>query len=514
MAQGPRCESKRNATAMHDPGKSDGLVVPRKLPNAAVPTLEAVEGVEGRSLAKGNSPPRPRVRTQSRAALYEARRRIRQAAGERKRERFTALWHHVCAPERLEECYYGLNRQAAAGIDGVTWKQYGSGLEGNLQDLSQRLRRGAYKAPPVERTYIPKADGRQRPIGKPTVEDKIVQRSFVEVVGAVYEADFKGFSYGCRPGRGPHDALDALSVATVWRKVNWVLDADLRGFFDAIDHEWLLKFLQHRIGDKRVLRQARKWLKAGVMEEGRRTVVEEGTPQGGSVSPLLANIYLHYVFDLWADRWRRRTARGEVIVVRYLDDFVVGFQYRQDAERFLAEVRQRLSAFGLELHPEKTRLIEFGRFAATNRRKRGEGKPETFNFLGFTHICSTSRAGKYIVLRQTIRARRVAKLKEVRVELQRRRHHNVHQTGPWLGLVLRGHYQYYGVPGNYPALAGFRFQVTWLWLRSLRRRSQKGKYTWRRMHRLARRWIPMPQVTHPYPHQRLRVTTRGGSPVR
>ncbi len=424
---------------MHERGKSDSPIVPGKLPNNGTGALVSAEGVEGRGLAKGNPRQPPQTRTQSRRALMLKLRRIRQVAKERKDERFTSLWHHVYNLNRLHEVYFELNRSSAPGVDQVTWQQYGENLWANLTDLSGRLMRGAYRPLPVERTYIPKGDGRMRPIGKPPLEDKIVQRAYAQVVGAVYEADFLGFSYGCRPGRSQHNALDAISVALAGRKVNWVLDADIRGFFDAISHEWMLKFLQHRIADPRVLRQARQWLKAGVLEGGEKSVSEAGTPQGGSVSSLLANIYLHYVFDLWAHRWRQRHAWGEVIIVRYVDDIVVGFQYRDDAERFLSELWQRMRCHSLELHADKTRLIEFGRFAAENRKRRGEGKPETFNFLGFTHICSKDPGGKYIVRRHTMRQRLTAKLKSMNIELKRRRHQKLAEQRRWVSSVLRGH---------------------------------------------------------------------------
>jgi group II intron reverse transcriptase/maturase len=389
----------------------------------------------------------------------------------------------------------------------VSWKQYGEQLWRNLPDLAGQLVRGVYRAKPVERVYIPKADGRQRPIGKPSLEDKIVQHAFAQVVGEIYEADFLGFSYGCRPGRNAHNALDALSAGLVGKKVGWVLDADIRGFFDAIDHEWMLRFLEHRIADRRVLRQVRDWLKAGVLEDGKKTIPEAGTPQGGNVSPLLANIYLHYVFDLWAHRWRRRHARGDVIIVRYMDDFVVGFQYRREAESFLRELKERLRKFSLELHPTKTRLLEFGRFAASSRKQRGERKPETFNFLGFTHICSKSRGGKFIVRRHTIRQRMTAKLKELNSELKRRRHQRVKEQSRWLSAVLRGYFNYYGVIGNMRALGVFYREVLWHWWRALKRRSHKSKLTWMQFCRRARRHLPPPRITRPYSSQRLSVTT-------
>ncbi len=433
--------------------------------------------------------------------------RIRQTAKKRKEEQFTALWHHIYNPDRLHEEYYELQRDSRPGVDGVTWRQYGKTLWGNLTDLAERLRRGAYRPQPVERAYVPKTDGRQRPIGKPALEDKIVQRSFNAVVGAVYEAEFLGFSYGSRPGRSVHGALDALSVGLERKKVNWVLDADIRGFFDAIDHGWLLQFLQHRIADRRVLRQVRQWLKAGVLEAGEIEVAESGTPQGGSASPLLANIYLHYAFDLWADRWRRKHARGDVIIVRYVDDFVVGFQYREEAVRFLADLENRLRRFHLELHAEKTRLLEFGRFAARQRKRRGLGKPEIFHFLGFTHLCSTDRKGRFIVRRHTQRQRLTGKLKAMKIDLKRRRHEKLADQRRWVSSVLKGHYVHYGVPRNRPALRVFYNQVIWHWWRALRRRSQKHNLRWKAFCRMAQERLPQPRITHPYPDQRLCVTT-------
>jgi RNA-directed DNA polymerase len=433
--------------------------------------------------------------------------RIRGAAQRDKGLRFTALWHHVYDVDRLRKAYRETKKDAAPGVDGQTWLQYGEDLESKLQDLSQRLQRGAYRAKPVRRGYIPKADGRQRPIGVPVLEDKIVQRATAEVLGAVYEADFKGFSYGFRPKRGAHDALDALSVGITRRKVSWVLDADIRGFFDALSHEWLVKFVEHRIADQRLVRQLRKWLNAGVLEDGRHTYPEVGSPQGGSISPVLANVYLHYVLDLWADHWRRTQAHGDVIIVRYADDFVIGFQNRADAERFLGELRERFRKFNLELHADKTRLIAFGRFAAERRARRGEGKPETFNFLGFTHISGKDRRGWFVVLRQTIRQRMRAKLKAIKEALRRRMHAPIREVGQWLRSVVQGYYRYFAVPRNYPALQAFRFQVIGYWRQALRRRSQKSRITWARIKKLAQRWIPTPRILHPYPEQRLTVTT-------
>jgi len=490
---------------MNGPGQSDRPVVPAKSPNNAA--RAAAEGTEGRGLAKGNPSQQNAPRTLSRDGARSALERVREAAERDKTVRFTALLHHVYNVEHLRAAYYALKRDAAAGVDGETWGHYGQALEAHLADLSGRLKRGAYRAKPVKRTYIPKADGRQRPLGIPTLEDKLVQRATVEVMNAIYETDFLGFSYGFRPGRNAHNALDVLYAGILTRKVNWVLDADIRGFFEAMNHEWLVKFVEHRIADRRVARLIQKWLNAGVLEDGTRTWREEGTPQGGSISPLLANVYLHYVFDLWAHRWRKTHAHGDVIVVRYADDFIVGFQHRADAERFLTELRERFTKFGLELHPEKTRLLEFGPFAARDRQRAGKGKPETFNFLGFTHICGKKRNGRFTVVRQTIRKRLQAKLSEVKAELRRRLHAPIPEVGRWLRSVVHGHLQYYGVPMNGPALVTFRFQVGRLWCRTLRRRSQTARITWERMRRLTRRWLPPARITHPYPLRRLGVVT-------
>jgi len=500
---------------MNGQGKSDRLVVPRKLPNKDGPRGLFAEGVEGRSLAKENllmqNPPIGHRAAPGGQSAFE---RIRQAARRSKEVRFTALWHHVADVDRLRAQYLAIKRDSAPGVDGQTWRQYGENLEENLRDLSGRLHRGAYHAKPVRRVYIPKADGRQRPIGVPTLEDKIVQRSVAEVLSAVYETDFVGFSYGFRPRRRQHDALDALAVGIEWKNVNWVLDADIRGFFDTIDHGWLVKFVEHRIADRRVVRHIKKWLNAGVLEDGKRMQVEEGTPQGGSISPLLANIYLHYAFDLWADQWRKTQAHGDVIIVRYADDFVVGFEHQQDGLRFMEELKQRMRKFNLELHPDKTRLIEFGRHAADNRRKRGEGKPATFDFLGFTHSCSQTLKGRFCVLRQTMRKRLRAKLKAIKQALRERLHEPVRETAKWLRSVLLGHYQYYAVPRNSLALMAIRHWTTRIWYRTLRRRSQKTAMTWERLQLLAHQWLPLPRILHPYPSQRLGVIIQGKSRMR
>jgi group II intron reverse transcriptase/maturase len=496
---------------MNGHGKSDSPIVPGKSSNNA--RRRAAEGMEERGLAKRNSLGDATSRTQGRTQrVSSALERVRQAARRDRRQRFTALLHHVYAVERLRTAYEALEPKAAPGVDGVTWHQYGEELERNLQDLSDRLKRGAYRALPVRRAHIPKADGRKRPIGVPTLEDKIVQRSVAEVLSAVYEQDFVGFSYGFRLGRGQHDALDALAVGLETRWVNWVLDADIRGFFDTLNHEWLIRFVEHRIGDRRIVRLIRKWLRAGVLEEdGRRIRQQEGTVQGGSISPLLANIYLHYVFDLWIQQWRRKRAEGTVIVVRYADDFVVGFRYRRDAERFLAELRDRFARFGLALHPDKTRLIAFGRFAAENRRRRGLGKPETFDFLGFTHISGRDRHGRFRLRRKTMRQRMQRKLREVKAVLYRRMHAPIPEQGRYLAAVMRGHVRYYGVPLNRDSLRAFRWALTYTWAWTLRRRSHKARFPWSRMKLLTRRWIPNVRISHPHPSERLAARLKAGA---
>ena len=463
--------------------------------------------MEGRDSAKGNPHQPTRHRTQSRACLQQQLARVRQAAQKDRGLRLNALWHHVYDADRLREAYFGLERKSAAGVDGETWQHYGEDLEGNLHDLTERLKRGAYRAKPVRRVFIPKDDGRERPIGVPTLEDKIVQRAAAEVMGAIYETDFKGFSYGFRPGRNQHNALDAVVVGIKRKKIGWILDADIRGFFDTIDHGWLMKFVKHRIADRRVHRHVMKWLKAGVLEDGKRTVAQKGTPQGGSISPLLANIYLHYVFDVWADEWRKKRAHGDMILVRFADDFIVGFQHQTDAEQFRADLAERARRFNLELHPDKTRLIRFGRFAAEDRQRRGEGKPETFDFLGFTHICGKTSGGAFQVVRRTMRKRLRNKLRAVKDELRRRMHDPIPEVGRWLKSVVDGHANYYGVPNNGEAVLAFRTQVTLLWQRALSRRSQMGYVCWRRMFRLVQRWLPRPGIRHPWPEERLCVIT-------
>jgi RNA-directed DNA polymerase len=425
--------------------------------------------------------------------------RVREVARRDKDARFTALLHHV-TPELLEQSFRSLKKDAAPGADGVRWRDYERGAPVRLLSLHERAQQGKYRAVPSRRVYIPKADGRQRPLGIASLEDKVLQRAVTEVLNAVYEADFKGFSYGFRPGRSQHDALDALP-AGLGKQVNWVLDADIRGFSDHLDRGWLVKFLRHRIADERILRLVTKWLNAGVLEDGKLSDSGEGTPQGGSLSPMLANVCLHYVLDLWADWWRKTHARGNVIIIRFADDFVVGFQYQDDAERFREELRGRLARFALELHPGKTRLIEFGPHAARLRKARGEGKPETFTFLGLRHIARMTR-GRFWVQRTTDKKKMTAKLKTVKAELMRRRHLPVPEQGKWLASVVRGHEAYYAVPGNSKAVKAFRRHVIRHWRHALGRRSQKGRVTWERMYRIVNRYLPPTRIRHPWPDKR------------
>jgi RNA-directed DNA polymerase len=487
---------------MHDREKSDPPIVATKPANND--GRPSAEPVERRGGAEGNARQPSTLRTPSRDGVTAGLERVRTAARLKKKERFTALLHHVDVA-LLRSAYSWLNRDAAAGVDGMTWEEYGSDLDRRLADLHARVHRGSYRAQPSRRHYIPKPDGRQRPLGIAAVEDKIVQRAVGEVLNAIYEEDFLGFSYGFRPGRSQHDALDALAVGIETRKVNWILDADIAGFFDAVNHDWLIRFVEHRIGDRRVVRLIRKWLKAGVMEDGQVMATEAGTPQGAVISPLLANIYLHYVLDLWAERWRRREAAGDMIIVRYADDIVAGFQHKADAERFQAELAQRLAAFALTLHPDKTRLIEFGRRAAVDRDKRGLGKPDTFDFLGFTHICGRSRAGRFQLRRRSRRDRMRAKLREIRDALWQHRHAPLDEQGSWLRQVVGGYLAYHAVPTNSTALSEFRGIVTWHWLRALRRRGQRDKTNWAVINRLADRWIPRNRILHPWPRKRFAV---------
>jgi RNA-directed DNA polymerase len=487
----------------HTREKSDLAIVAEKPAN----TVEAstAEPVERRAGAKGNASQQSTGRAQSRETVSQALERIRQVARERKTERFTTLLHHI-GPELLAEAFDELKEDAAAGVDGLTWKTYEADLERNLAELHARVHRGAYRALPSRRVYIPKPDGGQRPLAVAALEDKIVQRATATVLSAIYEEDFLGFSYGFRPGRGAHDAMDALCVGIASKKVNFIVDADIRSFFDTVNHEWLIRFVEHRIGDRRIVRLIQKWLKVGILEDGIVTESDRGTGQGAVISPLLANIYLHYVLDLWAERWRRREATGDMIIVRYADDFIIGFQHESDARRFLDTMRERLREFSLSLHPEKTRLIEFGRFAAENRRRRGLGKPDSFNFLGLTFICGKNRRGKFQLIRKTRRDRMRAKLKEIKREVRRRMHEPIPKQGKWLALVVGGYFNYHAVPTNGRAIAAFRFFVTELWRRALRRRSQKNGMTWQRMTRLAGNWLPPPRILHPWPSKRFAVT--------
>jgi group II intron reverse transcriptase/maturase len=441
----------------------------------------------------------------SRGTVEQGLERIRRTARERKKEKFTTLLHHISI-EHLEQAFYELKEGAAPGVDGLTWWDYEQNLERNLGDLHARIHRGAYRALPSRRVYIPKPDGRQRPLAVAAVEDKIVQRAAAAVLNAIYEEDFLGFSYGFRPGRGAHDAMDALVVGIERTKVNWILDADIRSFFDTVSQDWLIRFVEHRVGDRRMVRLIRKWLKAGVLEDGVVTVSERGTGQGAVISPLLANIYLHYVLDLWAERWRRREATGDMIIVRYADDFIVGFEHEADARRFLEAMRQRLEEFALSLHPEKTRLIEFGRDAAENRKRRGLGKPETFNFLGFTFICGKSRRGKFLIKRKSRGDRMRAKLQAIKQELRRRMHWPIAVQGKWLKQVVHGYFNYHAVPTNRHSLVVLREEILHSWRRTLSRRSQKGKVTWAKMRTLAEEWLPKPLIRHPWPNQRFAVT--------
>jgi len=458
--------------------------------------------VEGRRPAKGNAVQDAAPRTQNRTRASYGLQGVREVARRDRRARFTSLLHHVTVG-KLRESYYSLKKRAAPGVDGMTWQEYGEHLDERLTDLHQRVHRGSYRAQPSRRAYILKADGRQRPLGIASLEDKIVQHAVRELLSAIYEEDFLGFSYGFRPGRSQHDALDALWVGIMRRRVNWVLDADIRGFFDTLDHEWLMKFVEHRIADPRVLRLIRKWLRAGVLEEGRWSATDVGTPQGAGISPLLANVYLHYVFDLWVEAWRKEEAKGDVIVVRFADDFVLGFEHREDAERFLRALHARVERFGLALHPEKTRLLEFGRNAPRRRGERSDGsKPATFDFLGFTHRCGRSRNNRFLVVRTTMAKRFRTSLAAVKAGLRSKRNLPIPAQGAWLAKVIRGWANYHGIPGNTRRLGGYRAAAMRHWMKALRRRSQRHRMTWERFGRIARRWIPYPKVRHPWPNER------------
>jgi RNA-directed DNA polymerase len=487
---------------MHEGRKSDVSVVATKPVNEAAPAAE--ELVERRGMTEGNVDRQSTSRTPSRTNVTQALDCIRRTAKERKKEKFTALLHHI-SPELLEAEFFALKRNAAAGADGVRWRDYEQNLKGNLEDLHARVHRGAYRPQPSRRVYIPKSDGQRRPLAIAAIEDKIVQRAAAAVLNGIYEEDFLGFSYGFRPGRSAHHAMDALVVAIERRKVNFVVDADIRSFFDTVDQDWLIRFVEHRIGDPRIIRLIRKWLKAGVLEDGIVSVSEQGTAQGAVISPLLANIYLHYALDLWAERYRRREATGDMIIVRYADDFIVGFEHEHEARHFLNMLRERLKEFALSLHPEKTRLIEFGRDAENNRKRRGLGKPETFDFLGFTFICGRSRRGKFLIKRKTRRDRMRVKLQAIKQELRRRMHWPIPAQGKWLKQIIRGYFNYHAVPTNSRALLGFRDEIVRSWRWVLTRRSQRGSTGWERMRELADDWLPKPKILHPWPNQRFAV---------
>jgi len=490
---------------VHDREKSDAAIVAAKLANnAGARIAAAAESVEPRAATKRNAEEQSTHRTLGRARVSQALRRVRQAARQRKKEKFTALHHHISI-DLLRVAFLALKRNAAPGVDDLTWRTYAQDLDQNLTVLAARVHRGAYRALPSRRTYIPKADGRQRPLAVAALEDKIVQKATAAVLNSIYEEDFLGFRYGFRPRRGQHDALDALMVGITTKRVNFILDADIRSFFDEVSQSWLVRFVEHRIGDPRIIRLIQKWLKAGVLEDGVVTISDKGTGQGSVISPLLANVYLHYVIDLWANRWRQREAKGDMIIVRYADDIVVGFEHETDARRFWDEMEKRLQEFALSLNPDKTRLIEFGRHVADRRTRRGLGKPETFNFLGFTFICGRSRKGKFLLKRKSRRDRMRTKLKEIKKELRRRMHQPIPEQGNWLRQVVRGYFAYHAVPTNLSALGAFRHHVARLWLRTLRRRSQKDKFAWERMEKLADDWLPQPKILHPWPNVRFAV---------
>jgi group II intron reverse transcriptase/maturase len=499
---GPHREGEEPKPMMHERGKSDSAIGAVKPANKA--ERSAAELVEQRAGTEGNADQQSTRRAQDRESVSQALGRIRQAAKQRKKEVFTSLLHHISI-DLLRLSFFAIKKDAASGVDGLTWQDYGADLERKLEDLHDRVHRGAYRALPSRRQYIPKPDGRQRPIAIAALEDKIVQRATVAVLSAIYEEDFLGFSYGFRPKRSQHDALDALVVGITSKKVNYILDADIRGFFDEVNRSWLTRFLEHRIGDPRILHLIQKWLKAGILEDGVVTNSEKGTPQGSVASPLLANVYLHYAFDLWAKRWRRREATGDMIIVRYADDIVVGFEHESDARRFWDAMRERLQEFSLSLHPEKTRLIEFGRFAAANRRRRGLGKPDSFKFLGFTFICGKSLRGNFLLKRRSRCDRMKAKIKEVAGELRRRMHQSIPEQGKWLKQVITGYFAYHAVPTNWAALGAFRDEIIKRWQWTLQRRSQKGSRTWEQMKKLAEDWLPKPRILHPWPNQRFAV---------
>ena len=487
---------------MHEREKSDSVVVATKPTNNV--EQSAAESVERRTETKGNTDQQSTRRAQDRESVSQALARVRQAARSKKKEKFTSLLHHI-DPAMLRTAFHALKRAAAPGVDGMTWEIYEKDLDSRIEDLHSRIQKGAYRAQPSRRTYIPKEDGSRRPLAVTALEDKIVQRATAAVLNAIYEEEFLGLSYGFRPNRNQHDALDALIVGITSKNVNFILDADIRSFFQEVSQEWAVRFLEHRIGDKRMIRLIQKWFRAGVLEDGIVTIEERGTGQGSVISPLIANIYLHYVFDLWANRWRQREATGDMIIVRFADDLIVGFEHENDARRFLEAMRERLRKFSLSLHPDKTRLIEFGRHAASNRRRRGLGKPETFQFLGFVFICGKSRRGRFLVTRKSRRDRMAARLREIKEGLRQRLHQPIPETGSWLAQVVVGYLAYHAVPTNSRAIGTFRYHVVVLWHRTLNRRSQRSRLTWQRMKRLAADFLPRPQILHPWPSVRFAV---------
>jgi RNA-directed DNA polymerase len=492
-----------NKSLMNGGRESYCGVVPAKQPNKSGRPLAEV--VEGRLQTKENTQEPDLCRTPSRESGQSGLARVREAAKKDGKQKFTALLHHVSI-DLLRDSYHSLKKQAAPGVDGVTWEEYGRDLESRLADLNGRIHRGGYRAQPSRRVWIPKTDGKQRPLGVAALEDKVVQYAIATVLNQIWEEDFVGFSYGFRPGRSQHDALDALYVGILRKKVNWILDLDIRSFFDKLRHDWLVKFVEHRIGDKRVVRLIQKWLQAGVMEQGQWSETKEGSPQGAVISPILANLYLHYVLDVWVEAWRKKRAHGDFIIVRYADDAVLGFERREEAEQFLGQLRERLAKFGLELHPDKTRLIEFGRFAAAQRMKRGEGKPETFNFLGFTHICGTNhRTGRFALHRRTIGKRMTAKLTEIAAKLRKRMHDGIQGTLQWLQQVVRGYFQYHAIPRNLARMNLFRREVLRIWYRTLRRRSQRRRLNWDQFLTRFAALLPPIRVMHPYPDVRFDV---------
>ena len=483
--------------------KSDEAIVPQKPANKA--PSGAAESVEGRASTKRNASECVRGQTQSWDNTMSRLARVRESAVRHRKQSFTALLHHL-TPTLLEESFYQLKRAAAEGVDGVSWREYEEDLGRRLEDLHQRIHKGRYRPRPARRVYIPKADGTKRPLSILSIEDKIVQQAVVSMLNQIYETDFLGFSYGFRPQRSQHDALDSLAWSITRKRVNWVLDLDIQKFFDTVDHEWLIRMIRHRVQDKRLIKLIVRWIKVGVVDEaGMRQPSERGVPQGSVISPLLANIYLHYVFDVWSHQWRQKKAKGDVTVVRYADDVVLGFQHEADAREYLGLLTQRLQAFGLAAHPEKTRLIRFGRYAMSQRAARGEGRPETFDFLGFTHYCTTCRRGRFKLGRKTSRMRLVKQIQAVKRELRQRMHLPVRENLAWLNRVVRGHINYFGVPGNSPAIGRFRMEIVRRWMKLLRRRSQRTRLNWAKFSPWVDRNLVKARIVHPYPEQRFRA---------